>query len=125
MSDMDFYIEENRKTTTDLISSEPTSVTLLRRPALVRTAAGGVRRDAPVTPQEARNRFFGGVTADVRRIVRETGQEVVTSHVLIGEHDDDIQEDDRFTIWNRNFRVVFVYPDRRWQTKAWVTSDGS
>ena len=111
-------LEEARKTTADLISEEPTPVALVRK-VWTRTPSGGVKsgppQDLPVV-----NRFFGGIVGQPRIIRAQNGEQVVATYVLIGTFDDDIQEEDEFSIGDKKFRVAEVAQDNGYETRAWV-----
>lgn len=111
-------LEELRKTTEDLIAYDGREIALVRH-GTERVPGGGVRPIAPEV-QDAVRRFFGAVAADARYVQLAEGEQVVTSHVLVGPIGDDIQEKDTFEIGTRKFLVVELATEMDWETRAWV-----
>lgn len=118
-------LEGMRKSTKALIESGPTSISLVRKGAPVRTPEGGVTRQGASFVLPARDRYFGRVTLDTRMDVRAQGQQIFGDYVLIGLRDDDIRQDDTFTFNNRKFRVLWIEPDNSYQVKAFVGIDSN
>lgn len=82
--------------------------------------AGGVIADPEASSPvlTAVRRFFQPVTGDPLFALDAQGREVRITHVLIGEIGDDILPEDTFTVNDRDFYVVYVDADKRFQTKA-------
>lgn len=90
----------------------------LSRSAWVETPAGGVRPGAS-GPLPSVRRFFGAVTMEPARVVREEGEQLVLRHILVGMPGDDIKAKDSFTIDDRKYEVYEIDPNNTWQTKGW------
>lgn len=115
-------IEFLKKTTQELISFEPTLITLTHPPALVSNGRGGlVPSGSPVTESTPVARFFSQTTPKEQVIVKSEGREVLVDWVIIGLVDDDIREGDTFTVSGKNYKVWTIHEDRRWQTKGLVS----
>lgn len=112
-------IEALIQSTADLIEESGLDIALSRS-VLERTPAGGVRHVNP-EPLPAARRYFGTVSSDPPRVIREEGEQLVLRHVLVGMPGDDIKEKDTFQIGTRKFEVVEVDVNEGWQTKGWVT----
>lgn len=110
-------VEALIQSTASLIEEDGMVVELLRS-VWEETASGGIRRGTSVLQDPAR-RFFGAVTADPYRLLREEGEQIVLRHVLIGMPGDDIQEKDTFEVGGRQFEIVDVAPDKTWETRGW------
>lgn len=84
-----------------------------------RTPAGGVRRVGDSTPQPPVRRFFGAASGTPPRVIRDEGEQLVVSHVLVGMPGDDIKEKDTFSVGARKFEVVEMDPNTSWHSKGW------
>lgn len=113
-----YPLEAQREATLDLISEEPTAIVLSRFVSL-RTPSGGTK-PAAVVPQPEKIRFFAPTSSAERWITTTQGERLEVDYVLIGTFDDDIQENDEFTVDGQKYKVSWVVPDRRFQTKAFV-----
>lgn len=116
-------IRELRKSTEDLIAYDHVAVSLSRT-EYERSPGGGVRKAGAPTVQDPKDRYFGDVIQDPHVIQTEAGEETVTSKVLIGPYDDDIQEGDEFTVAGHDYKVAEVIPDHTYETRAWVIDRG-
>lgn len=118
-------LEEQIKTTADLIEHYGMDVTLVREPPLVPDGAGGRVRDGSAVPQEPKRRFFQGVTTDSEFVVNVDGEQVRTTHVLVGMPDDDIQQNDEFELNDQKFKVVWMHPFIGYEVKGRVIQIGN
>lgn len=112
-----------KRQTDEFIEANPMDV-LLRYSDLTKDDTGGwtASDDEPRNngrPQRAR--LVSQLTG-AQGLVRETvdGREVQASHVLIGEHDMDIGIGDKFTMNTKDYEVIWVREDRRYETWAEV-----
>ncbi|HEU5091126.1 MAG TPA: hypothetical protein VFT30_00485, partial [Nitrospira sp.] len=114
-------IEVQRHITEALIEYDHESIVITRPPKKVRKGDGSIAPDATepdtLLPQDL---YFSGVTGDDVRQVTVNGETIMADFVLVGMPDADFEEEDLFTARNRNFRIVGVHNDTRWQRKAWV-----
>lgn len=118
-------LDAQRDATRLLIEHEGREVALKRKPGYVPDGAGGRKRKTGAAQfQGTRLRFFSSVTSEGTYFLRDVGERYEDRHVLIGLFDDDIQEHDTFELDGRNYEVVYVHPDRRYETRAVVYSYG-
>lgn len=117
-------IEAQLQATATLIDAEGQMVSIVRPTLAVDDGEGGYTRvdnyDPPVLA--AVKRFFGSTLRQGELIRTPEGEIFKTEHVLIGPPEDDIQKLDTFELFGREFVVRYVQPDRRYQTKGYVTS---
>jgi hypothetical protein len=112
-------ISELLETTKDLIEFGPSYDIVIRREGMTRTPSGGQIKGTPENIPEQRL-YFSPTTGDPRYVQLTEGEKVETSHVLIGLPAADVKEKDEFIVHGRDFRVVEVHADRRYETRAWV-----
>lgn len=119
--------EAQVETTAMLIREEGMDVVLRRLPAPTPDGEGGtiIANEEDRVDLPAKRLYFGSTReiADHRRL--PAGDQLVTQHVLIGMPADDIQTTDKFTLWGHDFKVDYIQPDRRYQTKAFVSRHAS
>jgi hypothetical protein len=116
---MTIGVDEAIKSTRDLIDSDPTPITLFHS-EWVNDGRGGRRRSTVAEPEAPApvDRFFSAIAADKSVSFNMLGITKDRVYILIGMPDDDIQEGDVFQVNAKNFRVIWVDDDRRYQTKA-------
>lgn len=120
----DNILSEQIRTTKLFIQEEGSFVALVREGTFSRTAAGGqVKGGIPQTFDPVK-RFFAGVSRDNRLVLDWKGKKVEADHVLIGLPDDDMKPGDTFSLDGKNYEIVFVNNDHRWETKGYVIEYG-
>lgn len=118
-------LDAQRQATASLIAQEGRDIELHRPATMVADGAGGMKRSSEdSTVQQPVRRFFGTSTSGGFHIQRDMGERHFSVHVLMGLHDDPMQEDDYFYISGRKFDVLFIYPDRSFETRAEVVALG-
>jgi hypothetical protein len=117
---MSKYVEVQRRQTEHLIASDPILFALKRAGQLVSNGVGGVKREGDPSDTPPVPRFLSATTGASRFARTLEGRRVEGDYVLIGVYDDDIRADDEFSAHGADFKVVWVEPDRRYQTKAIV-----
>jgi hypothetical protein len=120
----DLILSEQQRTTLLMIEEEGQSVALHREGTFSRTVAGGMVKGGVPETFDAVRRYFGGVSRDHRLVVNWKGKDVQADHVLIGMPDDSMAEGDIFTLDGRDYEIVFINNDRRWETKGYVMEHG-
>lgn len=111
-------LREQRQATEDLIASSPTNITLVRETVIEEY---GGSRVGPPTPQAPRERFLtplrrlSNVPEGVNDLIGEGWQ---LTHLVVGPHDDDIQQDDQFTHDNVTYRIVDVERRGEYEVRA-------
>jgi hypothetical protein len=121
-----------REHTNILIKNEPTKVVLNRARPLVDDGQGGkVREPGEPIQIDEQTFFFSGLNSNgrsqtaARWDITEEGERFLTRIVIVGRWDADLQEDDWFMFQGRKVKIMDVYPDRSYETKAEaVTIDG-
>lgn len=112
------------RNTQQIISSEPTSISLRRPAKMVADGAGGfmpsTNNDKSVSTAD---RFFGTVSEAFMRVDQE-GREMLITNMLVCLPDDDIQFNDYFTLDGRKYLVSFVEA-RPYQKKAFLSYIGA
>jgi hypothetical protein len=112
-------LKEQRQATKDLIEGWPVEVTFLREQDV---SVKGGKRPGAAAPQLPRKRFLGPLTrtdaiVDSERYA-QLGQGWMISHVLIGEHDDDMVQDDEFVHDDVTYLIVDVERRGGYETRG-------
>lgn len=119
---MNPYLSDQRQATRDLIDSEPTVISLGRFTSS-RTPAGGMVKSSDPVAQDAKARFFAPTSSSERFITTADGTRLDVDHVLVGTHDDDLKENDAFTVNGRNFRILWIAPNKEYEIRAFCKED--
>lgn len=117
-----------RQDTANLIREEGQDIALIRDAGPVSDGVGGRKAHANASddvPITAKRRFFALTESNPVDATTVIGEEIVTKFVLIGTYNDDIRRGDIIKLYGQEFKVEFVNPDRRYQTKAWGRSIGN
>lgn len=112
-----------RRQTDHFIKDNPVSLVMTRGGSREPDGAGGyttVPGDA-IQPQTMRLVPQQEGALQSRNV---DGEEVSPEYVLIGKHDADIKTGDMFVRANRNYEVIWVRPDRRYEAWAEVVYRG-
>jgi hypothetical protein len=112
-------LKEQRQATKDLIDGWPTFVTFVRETDV--QVMGGTRPGTP-TPQIGRKRYLTPLSrtdsiVDTERY-SQIGRGWMISHLLIGEHDDDMVQDDEFEVDDVTYRIVDVERRGGYETRG-------
>ncbi len=130
---LDRRIEQARRTTRLSIEHDGDYIALMRPAGFVSDGAGSmVRDDTEPTELDPIKRLLIGLTMvgrgvnqePERFIITEPGERVRVVYVLIGTYDDDIQKGDYWMDGDDKLEVVFVHPDKSFQTKAEIIRIG-
>jgi hypothetical protein len=114
-----------RRQTTAFIKDNPVSLTITRGGAKTSDGAGGwtIGDGTPIDPQTMRMIPSGEGRAQLQ--ARNVDGEVITpGFVIIAEHDANIKKGDGFVKDNRNYEIIYVREDRRYETWAEVVYRG-
>lgn len=100
-------LSELRQSVTDLIEAAPTTITLKREQAV--REYGGTSEGAPVD-QPPRDRWLTPLNriTDPRLQIPDVGEGWQVSHLIVGEYDDDMQNEDTFFVRGDEYRIVDV-----------------
>lgn len=110
--------------TAALIEYDHQTVEITRPRPTKRQPDGSVAPTGTPHTLEGQKLFFSGVTGDDIRIVSWEGEKVRAAFVLIGMPSADFRKGDKFSLWRREFVVVEMHEDTRWQRKGWVFARG-
>lgn len=121
-------IDAQRLQTDALISFYGKSIILHRPPPYVDDGAGGLIRQPGEPTMLPPQRFYFENAAPIAHVARNAsftqpsgeGQQVVTNYVLVGYPGANVQQDDVIKIGSKEYKVVYVDPDQRYQVKAEV-----
>lgn len=121
----DIEAEEQLKTTQDLIYHCGRDLELNRRASYVSDGAGGRVRQGSDVLQSPKRLFFQQIRSNDVYYVNQQGESVLSTYVLLGMPDDDIQEGDTFSVDGLSFEVIWIHPDIRYEKRAEVRSYGN
>ena len=111
-------IAELKRQTAALIAEEGRSVVLQRPGGFERTPEGGQKRSGLETALSAQRMWFKGVRFDSQTGQTSLGETEVNQFTLVGRTDADVQQDDTTTLDGRNFKVLWVHEDTRYEKRA-------
>jgi hypothetical protein len=116
-------LEANRRNTAEVIARDPSKIVpLLSREDLV-WDGGSFNR---TNQRQVRGKSMMLIASVQQLPERRTieGQSLTPEFILLGEYGADIENGDWFYIDGVKYEVVFVHPDRSYQTKAEVVYRG-
>jgi hypothetical protein len=113
-----------RRQTLAYLKANPAEIVLMRQTP-VKTAAGGRKKGASVAldPQMFRLEPFKRRLSHTQSQIVE-GTVTLTSYVLVGRWDADVQRGDEFVYGGGRYKVESVEPERSFRTAADVTYTG-
>lgn len=108
-----------RRLTAEFIRRGNRKRLLLNRETLVQDLSGGWRQGTP-TALAGQEFHLGLPTTQLPERNTAAGQTVQPEYVLVGYHNADIHRGDWFFLDGIKYEIVFIHPDRSYETRAEV-----
>ena len=120
------YLNAQELQTHALIDLYGRSIVLKRLPTLVDDGEGGLTRPNNVPNSLPPQQFYFETASPIAHVARGAsftqpdgeGQKVTVNYVLVGHRGADVKQADKFVVGDYEYEVIYVHPDRRYQTKA-------
>lgn len=109
-----------KRDTALFVSEDGRQIALQRPGTFTRSPEGGQVLSGAPAALGGQRFWFQGVRTDTNLRNSDQGEREVNHLVLVGVSEADILPGDTFTLDGRNYKVVEVHNDRRYETRAWV-----
>lgn len=116
-------IKIQRRNTREFIEANPSTVILNRLSGITDDGAGGITLSgAPTTQPGQRVRVIPQSNGFQRQSIE--GEEIQTTHVIVGDTDVVIQRGDFFWLNDEKIEVTFLWPPNQYEVRAEAASRG-
>lgn len=117
-------LEEQRRLTTTFIEFDPVTITLIPREQ-ISDGQGGKKKvnGTPRTPQIF-TLIEPGNSGQFEPYYAESGEQYTVQFLLLGEYDAIIAVDDVFKLDGKDYKIVALMPDNKYEKRAVVLKHG-